>query len=86
MLLTVTTRANGAQAQIVIRDTGPGIPEELQDRIFKPFFTTRAKGTGLGLAIVRNLVQAHGGSIDAVSIPESGAEFTVTLPRKSRTP
>jgi len=84
--LTVTTRANGVQAQIVIRDTGPGIPEELQDRIFKPFFTTRAKGSGLGLAIVRNLVQAHGGSIDAVSVAEGGAEFTVTLPRKSRTP
>jgi signal transduction histidine kinase len=84
--LTVTTRTNGAHAQITIRDSGPGIPEDVQDQIFKPFFTTRAKGSGLGLAIVRNLVKAHGGSIRAASFPEGGAEFTVTLPRESPAP
>lgn len=84
--LTVTTRTNGVHAQVAIRDTGPGIPDDVRDQIFRPFFTTRAKGSGLGLAIVRNLVQAHGGSISAVSLPEGGAELTVTLPTGSHTP
>jgi PAS domain S-box-containing protein len=78
--ITVTTRANGATAQIAIRDTGPGIPPGIEERIFKPFFTTHAQGCGLGLAIVRNLVQAHGGSIRGESLPGGGAEFTITLP------
>jgi len=78
--ITVTTRANGAAARIAIRDTGPGIPVGIEERIFKPFFTTRAQGCGLGLAIVRNLVQAHGGSIRAATPPGGGAEFTITLP------
>jgi len=78
--ITVTTRVNGAAARVAIHDTGPGIPAGIEERIFKPFFTTRAQGCGLGLAIVRNLVQAHGGSIRAATPPGGGAEFTITLP------
>ncbi len=63
-----------------VRDNGPGIPAELRDRVFDPFFTTRATGTGLGLAVVARTVNGHGGDIRAGSSPEGGAEFTIELP------
>jgi signal transduction histidine kinase len=71
-----------AQPQVVVevRDDGPGIAPDDLERIFSPFFTTKAQGTGLGLAIVRKVVNAHDGRIDAVSAPGSGATFKVTLP------
>jgi signal transduction histidine kinase len=49
---------------ITVTDTGPGIPPEVLDRIFSPFFTTKPQGSGLGLAIVRKIVDAHDGRID----------------------
>jgi signal transduction histidine kinase len=63
-----------------VADNGPGVPAELSDRIFNPFFTTKAKGSGLGLAIVRKIVDAHDGRIDLNSSPETGTRFRVTLP------
>jgi two-component system nitrogen regulation sensor histidine kinase GlnL len=73
---------DGAQALLVIEvaDDGPGIPAELTDRIFSPFFTTKAKGSGLGLAIVRKIVDAHDGRIDVSARPGGGTQFRVTLP------
>jgi signal transduction histidine kinase len=65
-------------AEIVVRDTGPGIPTEMVGKIFQPFFTTKPTGTGLGLAVVRRIVEGHGGTIELGSPP--GAEFTVRLP------
>ncbi len=65
---------------VEVADDGPGIPAELTDRIFNPFFTTKVTGTGLGLAIVRKIVDAHDGRIDVVSAPETGTRFRVTLP------
>ena len=56
------------------------MPPELKDRIFNPFFTTKAQGSGLGLAIVRKIVDAHDGRIDVSSAPGRGTRFTVTLP------
>ncbi|MBI5551274.1 MAG: response regulator [Desulfobacterales bacterium] len=66
-----------------VTDTGHGIPEHLLERIFDPYFTTKAKGvgTGLGLAVVRGIVQNHGGIIDVKSRPGQGTEFKVYLPR-----
>ena len=65
---------------IEVADDGPGIPADLTDRIFNPFFTTKVTGTGLGLAIVRKIVDAHDGRIDVSSAPETGTRFRVTLP------
>ena len=68
-----------------MRDTGPGLPEDIVDRLFTPFVTTKPHGLGIGLTIARTIVEAHGGSIDARNNPEGGATFTVTL-RLSETP
>jgi nitrogen-specific signal transduction histidine kinase len=78
--LTVVTERNGRSAKIAVRDSGPGLPQEETERIFEPFFTSRARGTGLGLAIVRNLVGAHGGKVTAANRPRGGAEILITLP------
>jgi signal transduction histidine kinase len=63
-----------------VADDGPGVPADLTDRIFNPFFTTKVTGTGLGLAIVRKIVDAHDGRIDVISAPDTGTRFRVTLP------
>jgi PAS domain S-box-containing protein len=65
---------------VEVADDGPGIPADLTDRIFNPFFTTKVTGTGLGLAIVRKIIDAHDGRIDVSSTPETGTKFRVTLP------
>jgi nitrogen-specific signal transduction histidine kinase len=63
-----------------VEDDGPGVPQELRDRIFSAFFTTKPQGSGLGLAIVRKIVDAHDGRIDLTCGPEGGTRFRVTLP------
>jgi len=80
--IRVVTRQEGAHAvQVEIRDTGPGIPEELHERIFEPFFTTKpvGVGTGLGLSICRRIVTEMGGSIGVLSQPGQGSVFWVRL-------
>jgi signal transduction histidine kinase len=64
-----------------IGDAGPGIPENMQTDIFRPFFTTREKGTGLGLSIVRRLVEANGGTIRLVPSHSEGAQFEINFVR-----
>jgi len=66
--------------ELFVSDTGHGIPESLQDQIFKPFFTTRPAGTGLGLPISASIVRAHGGRIAARNRAGGGATFRVILP------
>lgn len=67
-----------------VRDNGPGIPSDIRDKIFTPFFTTKpiGEGTGLGLSIVKGIVEAHDGRISVENHPEGGAIFTVILPIK----
>jgi PAS domain S-box-containing protein len=65
---------------VEVADDGPGVPADMADRIFNPFFTTKVTGTGLGLAIVRKIVDAHDGRIDVNSTAETGTRFRVTLP------
>ncbi len=65
---------------IEVTDDGPGVPADLIDRIFSPFFTTKPQGSGLGLAIVRKIVDAHDGRIDVSALAEGGTRFRITLP------
>jgi two-component system sensor histidine kinase FlrB len=67
------------RAQIILSDTGPGIPAALRARIFEPFFTTRARGNGIGLAIVKSVVEAHHGSVHLAD-STVGAVFIIDLP------
>ena len=65
---------------IEVADNGPGVPADMTDRIFNPFFTSKPQGTGLGLAIVSKIVDAHEGRIDVSSSPETGTRFLITVP------
>lgn len=78
----------GRYLQLVVRDTGVGIPPEIIDRIFDPFFTTKApeKGTGLGLSTVMGIVNSYGGFIRVSSEPGRGTRFEVYLPAASEVP
>jgi signal transduction histidine kinase len=66
--------------EIVVEDSGPGIPEENLETIFEPFRTSKTTGSGLGLALCQKVVREHGGKIRAENAPEGGARFRVTLP------
>ena len=65
---------------VEVADNGPGVPADIADNIFNPFFTTKPQGSGLGLAIVRKIVDAHEGRIDVTSKADRGTCFRVTLP------
>ena len=83
--LAVATRETGDVVAITVRDNGTGIPPEIRDRLFQPFFTTKptGEGTGLGLSISYDIVtQQHGGTITVESEPGAYTEFTIRLPRQ----
>jgi signal transduction histidine kinase len=82
-----SVRGNDASFQrITVFDNGPGIPQNVREKLFHPFFTTKAKGTGLGLAVVQKIVVQHGGQVRARNRPEGGAAFIVTLPLSTGVP
>ena len=68
--------------RLQVRDNGPGIPEEIRDRLFDPFVSGRTGGSGLGLAIVQRAVEAHHGLVLVDSVPGTGTTFTIFLPAK----
>lgn len=72
-------RKNGMH-EVSVKDNGPGIPDEMVDKIFSPSFTTKSSGMGLGLALVKNIIQEAGGEITFSSSPSTGTEFLIRLP------
>lgn len=77
--MTIRVEADDDWLHILVRDTGHGIPPEIQSRIFDPYFTTRNDGTGMGLALCDKIVRQHGGNID-FRTGADGTEFHVSLP------
>ena len=78
--LTISSGLDAAKMRIEVADTGRGIDEADRERLFQPFFTTKATGMGMGLAIARSIVEAHGGSLSVASQAGPGAIFHVTFP------
>ena len=76
--VVLAARRIGDEIEWEVRDSGPGVPPEIAEKVFTPFFTTREKGTGLGLAFVREIVRDHGGSVSLDRAPEGGACFRFT--------
>jgi signal transduction histidine kinase len=84
--LSATTRGFGSRVEVRIRDNGTGIPDEVKERMFNPFFTTKpaGEGTGLGLSMSHDIVvKQHGGRIEVVTEPGNFTEFIITLPRRA---
>ena len=67
-------------SRIAVNDNGPGIPPDLRERVFRPFFTSKRNGTGLGLALVQKIIVFHNGRVAAGASPEGGASLQITLP------
>jgi PAS domain S-box-containing protein len=87
-VVSATTRNHGGKVEIRIRDNGTGIPPEVKDKMFNPFFTTKpaGEGTGLGLSMSHDIiVKQHGGRIEVETEPGAFTEFTIVLPRTNPT-
>jgi signal transduction histidine kinase len=76
----VEVSAGEEGAAVTVSDSGPGLTDEVRERLFEPFFTRKDGGTGLGLAVSKGIVEAHGGRLEADRAPMGGARFTVRLP------
>jgi signal transduction histidine kinase len=84
--MTAATKDLGDRVEIRIRDNGTGIPAEIREKMFNPFFTTKpaGEGTGLGLSISQDIiVKQHGGSIEVETRPGEFTELRIVLPRKA---
>ena len=81
--LFTSTRLLGEDIEIRFRDNGTGMPQDVVDKIFNPFFTTKAtsRGTGLGLSLVMDIVRSHGGTIEVETEPGEFTEFIIRLPK-----
>jgi two-component system NtrC family sensor kinase len=80
--VVVSTKRLDGQIEICVQDNGPGIPADIKDKIFQPFFTTKptGSGTGLGLSLSYDIVKAHGGELKANTEDGNGSEFFIQLP------
>lgn len=81
------TQAEGGWVEIAVRDSGPGVPAEVEERLFEPFYTTKSQGMGLGLSICQSIMAAHGGALRyRRGEPGQGASFVLRLPAALATP
>jgi signal transduction histidine kinase len=78
--VVVATMGRGEEVELVVRDNGPGLTEDVRRRLFESFFTTKAQGLGLGLPIVQSIVERHAGRVHAENGEEGGAVFRVVVP------
>jgi signal transduction histidine kinase len=78
--LRIATRREGDGALITVRDQGPGIPEDIRDKVFNLYFTTKKEGSGIGLAMTYRVVQLHHGSVEFTSVDGHGTTFYLRLP------
>jgi len=79
-VLSIAARDGDGRVHIDVRDTGPGVPAELAERIFEPLYTTKARGIGLGLSVARSLATANRGTLTVMNHPGGGAVFSLDLP------
>jgi signal transduction histidine kinase len=79
-IITIRTDCHEGLVTLQVLDTGPGIPPEMREKVFEPFFTTRAQGTGLGLAIVKKFIESHQGGVSIAEAPGGGTIFKIYLP------
>jgi len=83
--IRVTRNRRGGEMHLAVSDTGAGIPEDIQDKVFNPFFTTKEHGSGLGLAKVFTIVESHRGRVEFTSAHGKGTTFTLAFPLTSET-
>lgn len=84
--LGVSARLSGAECVVEIADEGPGIPEDIRDRVFHLYFSTKKKGSGIGLAVAFRVVQLHNGTIDFTTEAGRGTTFRLCFPARPREP
>jgi signal transduction histidine kinase len=83
--VTVTTKRMGDKIEIMVADNGNGIPQNIIDKIFQPFFTTKptGQGTGLGLSLSYDIIKAHGGELNVQTKEGEGSQFYIILPKSN---
>jgi len=82
-VMTISSALEAGLIRLCVADRGPGIPAEAMDKLFEPFWSTKAEGMGIGLAVCRSIVAAHHGSLDVSNAPDGGAVFFVRLPARA---
>jgi signal transduction histidine kinase len=80
LAIRTTLSEDGGAVEITVSDTGHGLTDEIRERLFLPFYSTKHRGTGLGLSIAAKIVQEHGGSLRAEANSPKGARFLLRLP------
>jgi signal transduction histidine kinase len=84
--IVVSSAVEDDRIVILVSDSGPGVPPEIKEKIFDPYFTTRPEGTGIGLSISHRIITDHRGSLKVSESEFGGAEFRIEIPKKRRAP